>query len=104
MANDFYKTTQEFILAGVVDRIYNDEIGGRENHFYDTGEMLPITEEELVNRIVNDILKTKVVLWTERGYGLEPKHIRFMGKDRVTEIVKYRVSTRHKKEGRWEWE
>ena len=48
MKESFYKTDKETILAGVVDRIYNDEIGGRENHYMDTNETLPITEEELI--------------------------------------------------------
>lgn len=104
MANDFYKTTDETILAGVVDRIYNDEIGGRENHYMDTNEKLPITEEELIHMAICDILKSKTILWTERGYGIEPKHIRFIGKERVSEIVEHRIKYRHQKEGKWMFE
>lgn len=104
MKDSFYKTTQETILAGVVDRIYNDEIGGRENHYMDTDEKLPISEEELIDMAVSEILKSKTTLWTERGYGIEPRHVRFIGKERVTEIVEHRIKYRHKKEGKWMFE
>ena len=100
----FYKTFEEKMVAKISDRYYNDEIGGRENHFYDEGEMLPMTEEELVAYIVRSITACKTVLWTEGGYGLEAKHIRFMGKKRIEEIVAHRVRYRHTKEGAWVWE
>ena len=100
----FYKSFHEKLVAKIVDHHYNDEIGGRENHYLDTGEMLPITEEQLVAYIVRYITTCKTVLWTESGYGLEAKHIRFMGKERITEIVKHRVAVRHKKDGAWIWE
>lgn len=104
MKESFYKTTEETILAGVVDRIYNDEIGGRENHYMDTNEKLPISEEELIQMAVSEILKSRTTLWTERGYGIEPKHVRFIGKERVTEIVEHRIKYRHRKEGKWIFE
>lgn len=104
MKESFYKTAKEATLADVVDSIYNDEIGGRENHYLDTDEMLPISEEELINRASREILSTKTILWTERGFGIEPKHIRFMGKERVIEIVEHRIKYRHKKDGKWIWE
>ena len=104
MKESFYKTTDESILAKVVDRIYNDEIGGRENHYMDTDEKLPITEEELIDMAVFEILKSTTVLWTEDGYGIEPKHVRFIGKKRVTEIVEHRIKYRHQKEGKWMFE
>ena len=104
MKESFYKTYEEKLLAKVVDRIYNDEIGGRENHYYDTDEMLPITEEELIQLATSKILKSKTILWTENGYGIEPKHIRFIGKDRVVEIVTHRVKYRHQNEIKWIWE
>ena len=104
MKASFYKTAKETILAGVVDRIYNDEIGGRENHYMDTNEKLPITEEELIRMAVCDILKSKTTLWTEKGYGIEPKHGRFIGKERVTEIVEHRIKYRHRKESKWLFE
>ena len=40
---------------------------------------------------------------TENGFVLEAKHVRFIGKQRINEIVDHRVKFRHKKEG-WEWE
>lgn len=104
MKESFYKTFHEKMVAQIVDKFYNDEIGGRENHFYDTHEMLPITEEELTAEIVDMITSCKTVLWTESGFGLEAKHIRFMGKKRIEEIVKHRVDYRHTKEGTWVWE
>lgn len=103
MKEKFYKTFEEKLVKGVVDCLYNDEIGGRENHYYDTNELLPITEEELINQIVETLMKSKYTLWTESGYGLEPRHIRFIGKARIIEIVKHRVQFRHTKET-WEWE
>lgn len=104
MRDEFYKTFNERTIAKVVDTYYNDEIGGRENHYYDTDEMLPITEEDLIAYVVNSIMATKKVLYTEAGYGIEAKHIRFMGKQRVTEIVTHRIQQRHQKEGKWIWE
>lgn len=104
MANSFYKTTHEKIVSMVVDRFYNDEIGGRENHYLDTHEMMPITEEDLVELITKEITSCKTTLWTESGWGLEAKHIRFIGKERIKEIVAHRVAYRHNKEGNWVWE
>ena len=104
MKESFYKTDKEILLAQVVDSMYNDEIGGRENHYMDTGEKLPITEEELIRMVVCDILKSRTILWTEHGYGIEPKHVRFIGKKRVTEIVEHRIKYRHQKEGKWMFE
>ena len=104
MKESFYKTDKEILLAQVVDRMYNDEIGGRENHYMDTNEKLPITEEELIHMVVCDILKSRTILWTENGYGIEPKHVRFIGKERVTEIVEHRIKYRHRKDGKWMFE
>ena len=95
MKNDFYKSFHEIILKGIVDRQYNDRIGGIENHYYDTDELNPIRKSDLISEITSFILRTKSTLFTENGYGLEPKHIRFMGKARVTEIVEHRVNYRY---------
>lgn len=100
----FYKTNEEKILKGAVDKLYNDYVGGEENHWLDYGERyFNFTEESLIEDITNEILSEKNVLWLECGIALEPKHVRFIGKVRVKEIVDHRVKYRHNKEG-WEWE
>lgn len=96
--SSFYKTFQESVLAGVVDRFYNDVVGGIENHYYDTDELKPIRKEDLINQIVDDILSSKHTLLTEDGIGIEQKHIRFMGSQRVREIVEHRVNFRYSRE------
>lgn len=100
----FYKTTEERILKLAVDKFYNDYVGGEENHWLDTGERyFNFTEEELIETITNEILKEKRYVLLDNGWALEAKHIRFIGKQRVREIVDHRVKFRHNKEG-WYWE
>ena len=90
------------MLAKAVDKLYNDYVGGEENHWLDTGgeRYFNFTEESLIETITNEILKTKDYIRLENSWWvLEAKHIRFMGKERVKEIVAHRVAYRHKKEG-----
>ena len=100
----FYKTLEEKMLKMAVDSKYNDYVGGEENHYLDCGERyFGFTEESLIETITDEILKTKTHIWLDNGFALEAKHIRFIGKARVHEIVDHRVKYRHAKEG-WEWE
>lgn len=101
----FYKTLDEKILRGVIDKFYNDEIGGNENAMMDRGEYYAWKEGELIEYIAKVVLSSKEPLQIEDTWlCLEPKHVRFMGKARVHEIVEHRVKYRHRKEGPWEWE
>lgn len=101
----FYKTMEEKKLARCVDEEYNNIIGGNENARLDGSEYSEWTEEELVEHIVDIFMTTKGDLYLEDSWEvLEAKHIRFMGKARVREIVKHRVEYRHNKEGKWSWE
>ena len=100
----FYKTFEEKLLKNAVDTFYNDYVGGEENHWLDYKERyFNFTEESLIEDITNDILKEKKYILCDNGLFLEAKHIRFMGKQRVEEIVKHRVQFRHNKEC-WAWE
>lgn len=96
----FYKTFEEKLLKMAVDHYYNDYVGGEENHYLDCEERyFNFTEESLIETITNEILKEKYQIWLENGWAIEAKHIRFIGKERVREIVDHRVKFRHNKEG-----
>lgn len=100
----FYKTFEEKLLKLAVDKFYNDYVGGEENHWLDNNERyFNFTEDSLIKTIIDEILKEKNYIWLDNGFALEAKHIRFIGKARVSEIVEHRVKFRHNKEG-WEWE
>ena len=105
MSTGFYKTDEEKMLAKVIDRFYNDEIGCNENSYQDGYEYKAWEEPELIEYITAAILKEKNCLRLENSWmALEAKHIRFMGAARVGEIVTHRVQYRHKTEGAWLWE
>ena len=100
----FYKTFEEKLLAHAVDYLYNEYVGGNENHFLDTRELLyNFDEKELTEIILKEILETKTQIWLDNGLFVEPKHLRFMGKKRIKEIVDHRVEVRHTREP-WYWE
>lgn len=100
----FYKTFEEKLVKLAIDKFYNDYVGGEENHYLDTGERcFNFTEESLIETIETELLKAEKYIWLDNGYVLEAKHIRFIGKQRIHELVSHRVSFRHNKEG-WEWE
>ena len=99
----FYKTWEEKLLRGAVDKYYNDYVGGAENHYLDEDEKPSFTEKELIEIISNRITKEEKYIWLDNGLVLEAKHIRFIGKVRINEIVDHRVKFRHNKEG-WLWE
>lgn len=105
MANSFYRTNEEKMLAKVIDSFYNDEIGGNENAYLDGYEYKSWKEEDLVNYITDAILREPKYLQLENSWMvLEAKHVRFMGAARVGEIVAHRVGYRHRTEGSWMWE
>ena len=100
----FYKTFEEKLVKCAIDTIYNDYVGGEENHYLDTGERyFNFTEESLIEIINDRLLKEKKYIWLDNGMTLESKHIRFIGKTRINELVTHIVQYRHNKEG-WEWE
>lgn len=100
MKESFYKNDNERLLKLAIDKIYNDYVGGEENHYLDYDERyFNFTEESLIDTITNALLKEKRALWLDNGYAIEPKHIRFIGATRVKEIVDHRVKFRHNKEG-----
>ena len=69
-------------------------------------------EEQMIRRYATDRYHWIVGGWINRnirlecGLMLEPKHIRFIGKERVIEIVRKRVERLYKEEdgGRWPFE
>ena len=100
----FYKSFEERLIKSAVDYLYNEYVGGEENHWLDHGERYyNFDEKELCDLILERLLTEKHHLWLEDGFAIESKHIRFVGKQRVSEIVNHRVEFRHNKEG-WEWE
>lgn len=100
----FYKTPHEVMLKKVVDFYYNNYIGGSENAKLDGDEYHAWTEPELIEKITEDILQeTDSLQMEDTLMRMEAKHVRFMGKKRVHEIVEHRVQFRHLKYA-WEWE
>lgn len=101
----FYRNDNERLIKSAIDKLYNDYVGGEENHYLDTGERYyHFTEQSLIDTIVDELLKAKDYVELENSiYVLEAKHIHFIGKERLTELTKHRVQFRHRKEG-WEWE
>lgn len=96
----FYKNSNEMLLKLAVDKLYNDYVGGEENHFLDHQERyFNFTEKSLIEDISKEILTAKNLLWLENGGAIEAKHVRFIGEKRIKEIVEHRVKYRHKKEG-----
>jgi len=97
----FYKSEHERLLKSAVDKLYNDYVGGEENHYLDCDERyFNFTEQSLIETITKEIMRAeKYVELEDSLYVLEAKHIHFMGKKRVKEIVEHRVKYRHQKEG-----
>lgn len=95
----------EKLLNAVIDNIYNDQVGCDENAYLDGEPYHAWTESEIIDVIVHDILHSRTPLDLEGSlYCVEPKHIRFIGEERIRELVENRVKTRHQDEGAWEWE
>ena len=83
-----------------VDYIYNDYVGGEENHYLDHDERyFNFTEDTLIDTIYKELMSKEGFLFLENGFVIEAKHIRFVGSQRLKEIVEHRVKYRHKKEG-----
>ena len=106
MATNFYRTNEEKMLAKVVDRFYEDEIECNENALQDGDSYTAWTEPDFINYVVEEVLKEQKYLrlsWANHIV-LEAKHIRFMGAERVREIVTHRIQYLHNKDGQWMWE
>ena len=100
MKESFYKNTNERLLKLAIDKIYNDYVGGEENHYLDYDERyFNFTEESLIDTITHELTREKRQLFLDNGFVIEAKHIRFIGKERIKEIVDHRVKFRHNKEG-----
>lgn len=92
-------------LNGIINHEYNDLIGGNENSYLDGEEFYPYTLEELVEDITNTILTSKRCLEVENSKLLvEQKHIRFLGKDVIRNLVYAICFQRKSEEGKWIWE
>ena len=101
----FYQNFREQEIAMYTDKLYNDYIGGNECSMQDGQDYTAFTEEQLIETISNDIVSTKdAYVWLDNGMALEKKHIKFVGNQRIHEIVEHRIQYRHKKEGLWMWE
>lgn len=101
MKTNFYKNDNERMLKLAIDKLYNDYVGGEENHYLDYDERyFNFTEDSLIETITKELLTAKDYVELENSINvLEAKHIRFMGAKRVREIVEHRVKFRHVKEG-----
>ena len=92
-------------LNGIINHEYNDLIGGNENSYLDGEEFYPYTLEELVEDITNTILTSKEYLEIENSkMVVEQKHIRFLGKDFIRNLVYAICLQRKSEEGKWIWE
>ena len=103
----FYKTMDERILKDVVDCYYNNYVGWNENAMLDGSDYFNpnLNEEEVIKTIIDDIMTSKnEYLLGEHNMAIETKHIHFMGRQRVEEIVEHRVKFRHQQDGSWLWE
>jgi hypothetical protein len=91
------KQSWEVKLVGkAVAKLINDEIGYRENHWFDVEEdeynkTYGITNAvALIETITNDMLKAET-LDLENSRMVITKEIRFLGKDRIKGIVAERI-------------
>ena len=97
--------THEMQLLRAIQKIYNDQIGWNENAYYDGSDYTAWKEENLIKYIVNEVLTEENYLELEDSWEvLEAKHIRFMGKEKVQELIDAYVKCRHLLEGKWVWE
>ena len=97
---------EQMIRRYTTDR-YHWIVGGWINEYSDNGCVEgTLTIENLIEEISDDLLKAKRNIRLECGLMLEPKHIRFIGKERVIEIVRKRVERLYKEEdgGCWPFE
>jgi len=103
MKESFYKTFDEKILAKIVSGLYNEVVGGDECTFLDKGEdkcNYFTRPEEIAPLILSQIMSEEGVLSEEYNgeiWTIEAKHLRFMGKKRIEEIVNHRTAWMFKK-------
>ncbi len=96
---------REVLVSKFARDQYNNIIGGLENQFADEGKIdEQITVESLADSIIADLMTSKRNIRLECGICLEPKHIRFLGKEKVSQIVRDRVNKLYQKDGCWAWE
>jgi hypothetical protein len=104
-------TKHERMLRNLIVGIRNDYIGGLENMTYDydedqlkeMGVHFP-TRDEVVEYIYNEIMngKEQIVHCPNDIWGMEKKHIRFLGEQFVRELIEDRVDYDINKNG-WVW-
>lgn len=99
MKESFYKTLDEKILARIISGYYAEIVVEDENAFADEGKdkcNYFTKPEEIVPYVLGRILKNcNRNIWAEHNdelWALEAKHLRFMGKKRIEEIVNHRVA------------
>lgn len=104
-------TREQRMLRSIIVAMRNDIVGGNENMTYDYSEeelkemgwKFP-SREEVIERIYEDIMNgnSKVVMCPNECWGLERKHIHFMGEKFVRELIEDRVDYDINKNG-WIW-
>ena len=99
------KDFREVLVGRYAKDQYNDIIGGLENQFADEGKIDEVvTVDSLAEGIIDELMRSKRHIRLECGICLEPKHIRFLGKEKVSQIVRDRVNKLYQKDGCWAWE
>jgi len=95
--NKFYKTFDERVLANIISGKYFEMVRDDENACEDENEYNGFTKpEEIASYILDQIMKCNGgdvrAEFNDELWALEPKHLRFMGKKRIEEIVNHRVA------------
>jgi len=88
----------------------NDYVGGLENAYLDNGEeeflntygviKVKDIEDYIYDELING--NEKIVYHPTDGWGVEKKHIKFLGKDFIEELIHNRVMYDYNKNG-WEF-
>ena len=105
-------TFEERMLRAIICDMRNEFIGGFENMTYDCSEeecekYWPLknrTKESAVNTILSQIIggKDKYIQSPQRPIALEKKHLKFMGKQFIKELIEDRVEADYQKHG-WDF-
>lgn len=96
--------TYEKLFKRCLRSLYNDYIGWSENAYMDGNTYTAYTEQSLINTIYKEVITADYLNVEDSWEVMEAKHIRFLGKTKVLQMITEYVKMRHKKEGKWEWE
>ena len=100
--------TQKEFNNVLLRRIIKDwicwEIGGYENSYLDEGDEFPykgLTKEDFVEEIYDRVISDKedYLCSPVEDYAIEKKHIRFMGKENIKNLIEELVEEDYKKNG-----